>query len=400
MASTESGAMGAETKQSPSKEKTISLNIVIGWTFSQGNPSGTYKLEGITCSKPQGNFTNGKIYIEGLEKTTGSGTLKIILKDGPSYKADVEFDLPNIQTPAGLVRRLTNLGFYAGTDGTFDGRMQWAVRAFKRVYMNGFKRNRTEMENNDITQTFLSAIQRVYGAHTGDAIPGDGLSFSEVNRKSGYCGMFGSRTYRRGSFEKQGAPDDNDPQPGQAGVWEGNSAATVKDEPIAGNFKIYLRAFDPSKNEGVIRNRVNLPQPIHMAQFVLFELGYWLVCGEKDNWIPNNTLTQDSFKPDGWFGRYTQWAVREFQCYAKFDYAAKEDIASNEAEYLSRLRRGTPDHPPRLTGDARYPDNGKIDNTLNEETRKALQAWADEALRYPVMVIMSKIMDKAIGLTI
>ncbi|NLW46883.1 MAG: hypothetical protein GXY86_06070 [Firmicutes bacterium] len=354
-----------------------------------------------------GRISNGKIEIEkNLDSVTGSGELVIMLKDrsgnatGPSYRSEVELDLPTVETPTGLARRLTNLGFYAGTEGTFDGRMQWAVRAFKRVYMNGFKRNKTEWENNNITQSFLSAVQRVYGAHTGDAIPGDGLSFSEVNRKSGYCGMFGSRTYRRGSFEKQGAPDDNDPQPGQAGVWEGNSAATVKDEPIAGNFKIYLRAFDPSKNEGVIRNRVNLPQPIHMAQFVLFELGYWLVCGEKDNWIPNNTLTQDSFKPDGWFGRYTQWAVREFQCYAKFDYAAKEDIASNEAEYLSRLRRGTPDHPPRLTGDARYPDNGKIDNTLNEETRKALQAWADEALRYPVMVIMSKIMDKAIGLTI
>jgi hypothetical protein len=215
-----------------------------------------------------GRISNGKIEIEkNLDSVTGSGELVIMLKDrsgnatGPSYRSEVELDLPPIQTQAGLTRRLTNLGFYAGTDGTFDGRMQWAVRAFKRVHMNGFVRNRTESENNEITQAFLSAIQREYGAHTGDNIPGDGLSFSEVNRKSGYCGMFGSRTYRRGSFEKQDTPDDNDPQPGQAGVWEGNSAATVKDEPIAGNFKIYLRAFDPSKNEGVIRNRVNLPQP-------------------------------------------------------------------------------------------------------------------------------------------
>jgi hypothetical protein len=59
-----------------------------------------------------------------------------------------------------------------------------------------------------------------------------------------------------------------------------------------------------------------------------------------------------------------------------------------------------PQNPPRLTGIARYPDNGKIDSTLNEETRKALQAWADEAFRNPGMVLASKIMEEAIGLTI
>ena len=74
-----------------------------------------------------------------------------------------------------------------------------------------------------------------------------------------------------------------------------------------------------------------------MAQFVLFELGYWLVSGERDNWIqPGYVPVRDSFKPDGWFGRYTQWAVREFQSFAKFDYAAKEDIDCDETDYLSR----------------------------------------------------------------
>ena len=203
--------------------------------------------------------------------------------------------------------------------------------------------------------------------------------------------MFGSRTYSRNSFERRGALNDQDPGPGQAGIWEGNSAATVENEPIAGNFKIYLRAFDPSQKEGEIRNRINLPQPIHMAQFVLFELGYWLVGGEVND---NNsrmfgaTRTRNNFTPDGIFGRYTQWAVREFQCHAKFPNAAKEDVAGTEQRYLPRLFRLS-QNPPSLTGIARYPDNGRISGALNEETRNALQAWADGTLRCPVIVYAS-----------
>ena len=275
--------------------------------------------------------------------------------------------------------------------------MQWAVRAFKRVHMNGFGRNRTEPENNEITQAFLLEILRVYGGHPEDSIPAAGLSFREVTGDSEYCGMFGSRTYYRNSFETCDALDDSDPKSGQPGIWEGNSAAVVEEEPIAGIFKIFLRAFDPSKKESEIRNRINLPQPIHMAQFVLFELGYWLVCGEKDKWEqPGNNGNRNSFTPDGWFGRYTQWAIREFQCYAKYDYAAKEDVASDAKEYLHRVLSATGDNPPRLTGNARYPDDGKVDGALNEETRKALQAWTDRALRYPVLLIMSKIIEKAV----
>ena len=212
--------------------------------------------------------------------------------------------------------------------------------------------------------------------------------------------MFGSRTYSRNSFERRGALDDQDPESDQAGIWEGTplttvtdgaTKATVENEPIAGNFKIYLRAFDPSQKEGEVRNRVNLPQPIHMAQFVLFELGYWLVCGEKDKWgQPGNIGNRNTFTPDGWFGRYTQWAIKEFQCYAKYDYAAREDVASDAEEYWYRVMSATGDNRHRLTGNARYPDDGKVDGTLNEETRKALQAWTDGALRCPVFVCASK----------
>ncbi|NLW45857.1 MAG: hypothetical protein GXY86_00735, partial [Firmicutes bacterium] len=313
------------TSEGDNNKKSIYIDI--GWTFSQGSPSGKYVLK-LSGNQYTGMFSNGRIEIrKELDSVTGKGELIIKLQDGngnatgTSYRSEIELDLPPVQTPVGLSRRLTNLGFYAGTEGTFDGRMQWAVRAFKRARMNGFERNRTEPENNDITQAFLSAVHREYGTHSGDSIPANGLSFSEVTGESSYCGMFGSRTYSRNSFERRGALNDQDPGPGQAGIWEGNSAATVENEPIAGNFKIYLRAFDPSQKEGEIRNRINLPQPIHMAQFVLFELGYWLVGGEVND---NNsrmfgaTRTRNSFAPDGIFGRYTQWAVREFQCHAKF----------------------------------------------------------------------------------
>ena len=183
-----------------------------------------------------GRISNGKIEIEkNLDSVTGSGELVIMLKDrsgnatGPSYRSEVELDLPTVETPTGLARRLTNLGFYAGTEGLFDGRMQWAVRAFKRVHMNGFERNRTEPENNEITQAFLLEIIRVYGGHPEDSIPAAGLSFREVTGGSEYCGMFGSRNYSRNSFERRGALNDQDPGPGQAGIWEGNALVRAED---------------------------------------------------------------------------------------------------------------------------------------------------------------------------
>jgi hypothetical protein len=42
--------------------------------------------------------------------------------------------------------------------------------------------------------------------------------------------------------------DDLDQGPGQTGIWEGTSAVDqtkVKREPIAGNYTLYLCAYDP-----------------------------------------------------------------------------------------------------------------------------------------------------------
>ena len=94
-----------------------SLCLDIGWTFSQDRPSGLYDLT-LNGKTYRGRFNNGKIEIrKELDKVTGSGELIIRLVDSngnatsPSYRSEIELDLPPVQTQAGLARRLTNLGF-------------------------------------------------------------------------------------------------------------------------------------------------------------------------------------------------------------------------------------------------------------------------------------------------
>lgn len=400
MASSTTNADGIAYEAAPNlseevKKEPYSLMIRVGWTFSDGGPSGKYTLKINNQDNIGGEFSNGVIVIKNqLKVLTGAGELVISLTNGPSYRAKVSMgSLPKTQTAAGLARRLTNLGFYAGTDGTFNGRMAWAVRAFKRIKMNDYTRNKTEVENNSATQAFLTAVQNAFGVHPGDSVTGD-LSLAASNATVPYCGMFGNHVYYRGSFENAKLQNDVDNGPAQPGIWAGVSAAKKENEPIVGNYEISLRAFDPVK-EDPFSNRVNLPQPIHMAQFVLFELGYWLVGDEAINngirskWVQrDNTWTRDTYIPTGNFKRHTQWAVREFQCHAKFAQAAKEDVSSTEKRYLPRLFKLS-QTPPKVTGEARYPDDGKVSGALNEKTRKALQAWADGALRCPVIVYAS-----------
>lgn len=372
--------LGEEMKKEP-----YSLMIRVGWTFSGGEPSGEYALKIPNHDNIGEKFSNGVIVIKNrLKVLKGTGELEITPTNGPTYRSKVILGpLSNTQTPAGLAQRLTNLGFYAGTDGIFNGRMAWAVRAFKRIKINDYTRNKVEVENNAATKAFLIAVQNAFGVHPGDEVTGD-LSLTFSNAAVPYCGMFGNHVYKRGNFENAKLKNDVDNGPKATGIWGGVSAAEYKNEPIAGEYELHLRAFDP-KTEDAFSNRVNLPQPIHMAQFVLFELGYWLV-GGNGNWVQlDNTWTRNSFKPDGGFGRYTQWAVREFQCHAKLGYAAKEDVDSTEKRYMPRLFKLS-QSPPKLTGDARYPDDGRISGALNEKTRAALQAWADGVLRCPVIV--------------
>jgi peptidoglycan hydrolase-like protein with peptidoglycan-binding domain len=360
-----------------------SLHIHIGWTFANDPknwPCGQYtlKVAGQTVHDGRGNrFSNGQIIIDrALQNVTGSGKLIIKLTDGRTYRGEVVLgNLKPIQTREGLACRLTNLGFFAG-DGKANNRLCWAIRAFKRVVMNNFIRNKVENENNDATPKFLGKVQSVYGGVR--PYPGDDITkkvkLNTDAKQVPYCGMFGTRVYRRG---------DSD-----------NSKVEHKSEPIAGDFTIYLRAFDPEekdpKRRGPFSNRVNLPQPIRMAQFVLFELGYWLIA-EEGSFIwerIDDTWTRNEYRPNGEFGQHTQWAVQGFQRYSKLAHAVRENVASKELRYLSRLLE-LADEPPEVSGDARYPVAAENDGVVNQATKKALQAWADEALRCPVVVFPS-----------
>lgn len=360
-----------------------SIYIDIGWTFTAGAPAGEYTLvlAGQTFTGP---LNGGQIRIDNrLNSLCGDGSLEIRVTNGPVFRSDVTLDLPAVHLPAGLHRRLTNLGFYAGTEAVFDQRASWAVRAFKRARINSFSRNATEPETNDITANFLQSVQAAYGVHPQDLI----FPVAQVPVTSVFapCGQFGSRVYRRSSFNTAGAVNDRDADgAGDNGVWEGVPANGLT-EPICGTFRLFLRAFDPGLGEPAIPNRVNVPQPIRMAQFVLWELGYWLV-GGRGGWTAAGTQTRVAFTPDGIFGRNGQWATREFQCYAKMDNAAREDVASLENRYLSRL---VAESPQPVVGAARYPDAGRVSGALNAATRQALQAWAEERLRCPVVIYAS-----------
>lgn len=372
-------------RQPHESDQPKSLHIDILWTFSMTAPTGDYTLtiDGHTFT---GSLNSGQIRLDNqLDHLTGSGQLQITVTNGPIFRADVTLGLEPIQTPLGLKRRLTNLGYYAGTDATIDGRCRWAIRAFKRVRMNSCTRNSVEVENDDITQAFLEAVQAVYGAHPDDTISGP-LTLASANRASTPCGMFGSRVCTRASFETTGADDDVDPRDaGDQGRWAGAACGGVN-EPIAGAFDLHLRAFDPGAGEPALLNRVMLPQPIHMTQLVLFELGYWLVGGPGAWTNVGGIETRHAFTPDGGFGRYTQWAVREFQCHAKMSNAALEDVASTEDLFLKRLLGSS---PTALSGAAQYPAAGRVSGALNETTRNALQEWADQNLRCPVIIYAS-----------
>jgi hypothetical protein len=399
----------------------LSLYIKIGWTFSKGSPSGTYilKINGKNLNKNKaGDPFNGEIKVEQSADLNGPGELFINLTNGPTYHAQVNIGgLPNVATPDGLARRLTNLGFYAGpdTNGKCSTRMAWAIRAFKRVKMNNFVRNSKEVENNIVTYNFLKAVRDAYGQQPDDSFDNkERKEFPASNEPVPYCGMFGDHVYYRGSFETKGRADDIDQGPGQNGIWAGKSAAPEAGKPrpepewIAGDYTLYLRAYDPNETKvdpqtkkkikiQPFWNRINLPQPLHMTQFVLFELGYWLVGGEPveadwakitgRSWVSvSKTETRNKYIPNGKYDRYTQWAVREFQCHAKFPNVAKEDVSSKDLRYMLRVFKATQNNPPKLSGDACYPKDGKVSGALNEATRKALQAWADGALRCPVIV--------------
>jgi len=83
-------------------------------------------------------------------------------------------------------------------------------------------------------------------------------------------------------------------------------------------------------------------------------------------------------QPDGDFGRRTQWAVREFQLYARMAAVAQEaaTVPGAPARYSARL---SPAVNPA-------PYAGPASGVVNAETRAALEAWLGNRWRCPVVM--------------
>ena len=394
-----------------------SLKLKLGWTFDPENsPQGTYRFTGMP--NPINIPANGEIFLDQNNGTNispqgNSSILEIHLTDGPVYRFTVFFELPPIHEPTGLKRRLTNLGLYAGSaDQYFGGRAMWAIRTFKRIYMNKYQRNATAEENDIVPQSgsvtltaaFMAAVQSAYGNHPEDniaefTIPEAHLNRAETTTTIPNANMFGDITLRRSSYEQAGGTDDQDPREGnQRAVWGGNVNPDL--QATLEGYEIYLGVYDQASGEDAIENKLNLPQPVHMLQYALFETGYWLVAGER-----GNSQTISRFGPehvvgvtdtatgvfgslDGFYGRSTHWSVREFQCHAKMPRAAVEDVTTTGANrlYLERLIGKT---PATLVGSERYPDDGRVSGSVNQLTARCLQAWLDRQYRCPMIIYAS-----------
>lgn len=82
-------------------------------------------------------------------------------------------------------------------------------------------------------------------------------------------------------------------------------------------------------------------------------------------------------EPHGVFDMWTEWAVREFQLYAKMELVAREDTSSQAPEYVDRLSQVP-------TGAHRY--SGPVSGVVNAQTRAAIAHWLKESWRCPVVL--------------
>lgn len=131
---------------------------------------------------------------------------------------------------------------------------------------------------------------------------------------------------------------------------------------IYGGFSLQRQDSDKSQVWGGVK-RDTAANHVAELQQDLKELGFRIV-GES---------------PDGVFGRNIEWAVREFQIYAKMEFVAR-DIAKEKASLASILDF------LRLVeqkNDDRY--SGAVSGVVNSETAKRIKAWKDKGWRCPVI---------------
>ncbi len=134
--------------------------------------------------------------------------------------------------------------------------------------------------------------------------------------------------------------------------------------------------IDPSTS-----NRLNVPEWVKQLQNDLSTLGF-LIVGE----------------PTGEFDLKTEWAVREFQIYAKMETVAKlkeglPDEVRQGADAVKLLGQKKGSNPPvsvyvdsleSVTNAAPY--TGPVSGVVNEGTRNALTHWMEENYRCPVVI--------------
>lgn len=109
------------------------------------------------------------------------------------------------------------------------------------------------------------------------------------------------------------------------------------------------------------------PAPVRRLQEDLWELGFCVV--------PHPAT--------GKFDRNTEWAVREFQAYAKMEQVAQQEATALHVEPNSV----SPQYMLYLSGAAnpsKY--DGPVSGVVNQKTRERLALWLRERLRCPVVV--------------
>jgi hypothetical protein len=123
---------------------------------------------------------------------------------------------------------------------------------------------------------------------------------------------------------------------------------------------------------------------VKQLQADLWELGFWfrgMIGSGNYSFVPGSQSNLTTGNASGDFHAVTEWAVREFQIYAKRETVAQHTAGGND-RYVDNLEA--------VANDATY--EGDVSGVLNEETAKRIQYWLENDWRCPV--VMEKITDE------
>lgn len=176
-----------------------------------------------------------------------------------------------------------------------------------------------------------------------------------------------------GNYSLKRNDNDGNPAANQPPTWGGTIATPVP-----------LSAQTPQNQGGAT---LAIPQHVHQLQEDLRELGFFMIQ-----------------VVDGDFGRYTEWAVREFQIYAGMLHVAglnrnqlttlANDSNAGETAPEVTARGQVPNQTPPVSfyvatleqraNTARY--TGPISGVVNQQTRDVIEHWLANNYRCPVVI--------------